>query len=296
MNRLTAVIAFLVLVTILTIPVSASEGHNEEKVPGDIAELKNPIPMTTESIEKGLILYEKNCAGCHGERGRGDGPIGLDLPEKPTDFTDPEMMKDHSNGELFYKTKEGTGENMPAFRDELTDEEIWNVVNYIISIVSQTDTEEKPELFDKSETTSAPSPEEFLTLENPVLNDHASFTGGKEVYGLYCYRCHGENGQGNNGSYAQSVLTEPAPDLSDPALLRKMTDGELFFTIKFGSGEMPSYEEYLHDQEIWQTVNYIRTFEGKEHDTTEEDGSGTTLYLGILVALVLAAYFVKRRR
>jgi mono/diheme cytochrome c family protein len=37
---------------------------------------------------KGKTLFETNCATCHGTSGKGDGPVGLALPEpKPRDFT-----------------------------------------------------------------------------------------------------------------------------------------------------------------------------------------------------------------
>ncbi|MFQ5800795.1 MAG: c-type cytochrome, partial [Candidatus Hydrothermarchaeales archaeon] len=74
------------------------------------------------------------------------------------------------------------------------------------------------------------------------------------------------------------------------------TDGELLYTIKFGSGEMPSQGEYLHDEEIWQTVNYIRTFEGQKHDATKQERSNTTIFgVVLLIAFVLIVYTIKRR-
>jgi len=91
-------------------------------------------------------------------------------------------------------------------------------------------------------------------------------------------------------------------------MLDEHTDGELFYKIKEGVGDfMPAFEDQLPDEDIWDIVNYLRSAgasEGAEktpvlvdNDTTEDGGSGTTLYLGILlVALALAAYFIKRRR
>ena len=298
MNRraVTVTFAIMLVLVVAATQVWASEGHAEGGGPAEVSSIANPQQMNAESLKTGMAIYEKNCSGCHGDSGRGDGPLANSLLEKPTDFTNVTMMKEHSDGELFYTIKEGVGEYMPAFESQLTENDMLHVVNYLRSIAPEAAAQEEPVLTEEKETTSMASPEEFRTLENPVPNDHVSFTGGKEVYKLYCYRCHGENGWGNNGSYAQSVLTKPAPDLSDPALLRKMTDGELFYTIKFGSGEMLSHGEYLSDEEIWQTVNYIRTFEGKEHDTTTHEKSNTTLYGAILLIAVLIVFFVKRRR
>ena len=36
---------------------------------------------------KGKILFETNCASCHGTSGKGDGPVGAALDPKPRDFT-----------------------------------------------------------------------------------------------------------------------------------------------------------------------------------------------------------------
>jgi mono/diheme cytochrome c family protein len=299
MNRraVTVTLALMLVLAAASAQVWASEGPVGEEIPAEIKSMTNPQQMTPASLKTGTARYEKNCAGCHGDSGRGDGPLADALPEKPTDLTDTDMLDEHTDGELFYKIKEGVGEYMPGYEDQLPDEDIWDIVNYLRSAGASEGAGETPKAAAAGKDTAPrASPEEFRALENPVLDDHTAVTGGKEVYALYCYRCHGPNGQGSNGSYAQSVLTEPAPDLSDPALLSKMTDGELFYTIKFGSGEMPSHEEYLHDEEIWQTVNYIRTFEGKVHDTTTQEKSNTTLYGAIFLIAVLIIYVVKRRR
>jgi mono/diheme cytochrome c family protein len=36
---------------------------------------------------KGKVLYETNCATCHGPGGKGDGPVGAALQPPPRDFT-----------------------------------------------------------------------------------------------------------------------------------------------------------------------------------------------------------------
>jgi len=44
---------------------------------------------------KGKTLFETNCASCHGTSGKGDGPVGVALPEpKPRDFTKAEFKFD----------------------------------------------------------------------------------------------------------------------------------------------------------------------------------------------------------
>lgn len=44
-------------------------------------------------------------------------------------------MLDHSEGQLHHWILEGIGGTMmPGFADDLTDEEIWHLVNYIVSL------------------------------------------------------------------------------------------------------------------------------------------------------------------
>ncbi|MDE3041139.1 MAG: c-type cytochrome [Nitrospirota bacterium] len=40
---------------------------------------------------KGNTIYETNCLVCHGQRGKGDGPIGAALTLPPTDMTGPQV-------------------------------------------------------------------------------------------------------------------------------------------------------------------------------------------------------------
>jgi mono/diheme cytochrome c family protein len=40
-----------------------------------------------EDIDVGKINYQSNCAACHGENGKGDGPVSIELRTKPADLT-----------------------------------------------------------------------------------------------------------------------------------------------------------------------------------------------------------------
>lgn len=43
---------------------------------------------------KGKVLFETNCATCHGTSGKGDGPVGAALQPPPRDFTIAEFKLD----------------------------------------------------------------------------------------------------------------------------------------------------------------------------------------------------------
>ncbi|HVL69047.1 MAG TPA: cytochrome c [Vicinamibacterales bacterium] len=49
-------------------------------------------PASPAVIEKGRSIYKMNCAACHGETGKGDGPGAGVLKPPPRDHTDAEYM------------------------------------------------------------------------------------------------------------------------------------------------------------------------------------------------------------
>jgi len=93
--------------------------------------VRNPIPPTPASIARGAAIYGEDCAICHGESGRGDGPAGLALNPRPADFR-AHLAAGHTDGQLFdWITNGFRGTAMPPFKDQLSEEDRWSVLNYI---------------------------------------------------------------------------------------------------------------------------------------------------------------------
>lgn len=94
--------------------------------------LKNPFPLSSESISKGRTAYlQYACTNCHGD----DGRSLVLLAGKPTDLTDPKVwVNGTSDGEIFRSIRDGVSA-MPAFRQEIGDtDKTWNLVNFIRSL------------------------------------------------------------------------------------------------------------------------------------------------------------------
>ena len=98
-------------------------------VPANFKSMKNPIATSDVSIKAGQALYVKTCAACHGKTGIGDGPKAKSLKTTVGDFSKA-VSQNQTDGEHFYKTKTGRGD-MPKYEGKLSDDDIWNVVNYI---------------------------------------------------------------------------------------------------------------------------------------------------------------------
>jgi mono/diheme cytochrome c family protein len=92
--------------------------------------LKNPVPPSTEVIAAGMQTYRQHCQKCHGENGDGKGEKAAELSVAPGDFTDAGKMRDLTDGELFWEITKGR-RPMPAFADKLSDQERWQVVDFI---------------------------------------------------------------------------------------------------------------------------------------------------------------------
>ncbi|MFQ5880628.1 MAG: c-type cytochrome, partial [Dehalococcoidia bacterium] len=91
----------------------------------------NPIEPTAQSIAIGRTLFLQNCAVCHGDTGRGDGPLAETLEVPPADFRI--HIPFHSDEFFFLVMTNGFGRVMPAFGDQLTEEERWHILNFLQS-------------------------------------------------------------------------------------------------------------------------------------------------------------------
>jgi len=103
-----------------------------KNIPESSKKLKNPYNNDTKAISVGARVYKKVCWTCHGDNGNGKGPQAAEIETKVADYNDP-TVKSRTDGELFYWISNG-GNDMQAFKETLTDEEIWKVVSYIRKI------------------------------------------------------------------------------------------------------------------------------------------------------------------
>jgi mono/diheme cytochrome c family protein len=115
--------------------VSAQQAQTPPKAPADFkippeaAQKANPTKPTSESMAKAKKLYALDCAMCHGDAGDGKGDMASDI-KGVTDFTNPDSMKDRTDGELFYIIRKGKGD-MPPEGERAKDDDVWHLVNYV---------------------------------------------------------------------------------------------------------------------------------------------------------------------
>jgi mono/diheme cytochrome c family protein len=122
----------LLIAVVLVFGISVTAVAQKAKpweVPAKFKTMKNAVKSDETSINAGKMLYNKNCASCHGKAGLGDGPKARGLETFPGDFSKADYQG-QADGDLFYKTKFGRGE-MPKYDGKVDDDGIWQMVNYM---------------------------------------------------------------------------------------------------------------------------------------------------------------------
>jgi mono/diheme cytochrome c family protein len=104
-------------------------------------------------------------------------------------------------------------------------------------------------------------PADAAKMVNPVKPTAESQAHAKKVYGYDCAMCHGENGNGKGDLVADLKLT--LKDYTDPAALKDLSDGEIFYIIKNGKGQMTGEGERAKPDDIWNMVIYVRSLSKK---------------------------------
>jgi cbb3-type cytochrome c oxidase subunit III len=224
----------------------------------------SPREVSPEDLEAGEELYDEHCSQCHGAEGDGQGVMADLLDPRPRDFRrgiykirrtiQGELPTDE---DLFRIVGTGMpGTSMPAWRSQLSDVQIWQLVHYIKGF--SIDFEDYP------------AEQEFV-LEGAIEFTPESVARGAEIYKkAECAKCHGESGRGN-GPSAATLKDEwefriyPA-DLTQPWALRGGASVEDLYravTTGVNGTPMPSFSDAWNAEDLWHLANYLHSI-GRE--------------------------------
>ena len=136
MRDVSSIVFFLLGVVLTTFVFVAGMGAMEPV--GDPMLQDNPIPPTEESVSAGRVVYARYCRACHGRGGKGDGgaaPPGA----QPSNLVDDEWDYGETDAEIFKTILEGVPPDMvmAPWEGRISDEDIWNVVNYMRDLAEQ---------------------------------------------------------------------------------------------------------------------------------------------------------------
>jgi mono/diheme cytochrome c family protein len=129
----------LIIVAFSAIPAGAAERHMMQSlVPADkraeARALMSPLPKSPETVAQGKVIYDGKgaCFNCHGKEGDGNGSLAAQLNPSPRNFRHHGFWRHRTEGEIFWVIKHGSpGTGMVGFGEQLTDGEIWSLIQYI---------------------------------------------------------------------------------------------------------------------------------------------------------------------
>ncbi|AXC15909.1 hypothetical protein ACPOL_6697 [Acidisarcina polymorpha] len=104
-------------------------------------------------------------------------------------------------------------------------------------------------------------PADLVGKTNPVKPTPEGLAHAKKMWGYDCAICHGPGGEGK-GDLTSSMKT-PIKNFTDPAALQAMSDGELYYIIKAGKGEMPPEGDRAKPDDLWNMVALVRSYAKK---------------------------------
>jgi mono/diheme cytochrome c family protein len=111
----------------LAAPVEAVSIQGPVLIAGQPA--SEPVPATETSLQRGQVLFDVNCAMCHGQGGEGNGRLSGYYNPPPADLTS-DRVQALTDQQVFLVITQGWG-RMPSIAENLPPVERWDVVNHV---------------------------------------------------------------------------------------------------------------------------------------------------------------------
>ncbi len=138
-----------------------------------------------------------------------------------------------------------------------------------VSVIAQEDTAPHHQEAQETPAAEKPAPPPPLVIpeaeknrKNPAKASRTSVGLGRNLFSSQCAMCHGAKGDGK-GDLAVELAFQ-MPDFTHSEKRPKRTDGELYYIITHGHGEMPEQGERLRPKQKWNMINFIRSLASQE--------------------------------
>jgi mono/diheme cytochrome c family protein len=148
--------ASLLAIICITLVYGVFQRDKPWVVPEEVKKLKNPLPPSESTLKAARKIYMDECAQCHGEHGKGDGPEATMHSLTPADLTDARHMSTVTDGEIFYQISEGR-KPMPSFKKRLAEDQRWGLVLLVRSFSAPSALPIRPKNADAAKNSAASS-------------------------------------------------------------------------------------------------------------------------------------------
>jgi len=212
-------------------PFPYSSGSDEEMARAG-RELRNPYSnKDREAVARGKVIFDRNCAVCHGEKAKGDGVVVRNgFPPPPSLLTS--RVREFRDGAIFYKITYG-GPLMAAYGSQVSRPDRWKAILYLRE----------------------------LERENPARETGAgaaAAAGGGPGLALMkksdCFACHAVDHKLVGPAYQDVAKHYTADDATVQKLVKKVKEGGLGNWGKVIP--MPAHPQ-LSDGDLESMVRYV---------------------------------------
>jgi mono/diheme cytochrome c family protein len=171
--------------------------------------------------------FKENCADCHGADGSGKR-IRRTSPSAP-DFTSLAWQMSQTELEIAHRIRDGHEPAMPAYREDLSEQQILALAIYVRSFSLKASASSKVLAPGASPTDHSAQP----TAERRSPLEASAQMTPAQLYRAYCLACHDASGRGATMRKAMPEI----PDFGDPAWHASRRDAELEHSILEGKGK-----------------------------------------------------------
>jgi mono/diheme cytochrome c family protein len=201
------------------------------------------LSTTPVVLQAGQVVYDGQCANCHGSDGSGE-LLGS------ADFTDLRQMDQLAPRDLYLTVTQGRG-SMPSWQARLSQDQRWSVIDYLRTFTYSPDLPQDAASISPVATVASVIPACPVDPQNPFAwDDGEAIQAGQVIYSVQCAMCHGPEGTGGLPSTPDFSSEEVSADLQgDP--------GRSLCSLIEGVGSMPAFGTSLSEEERWQVLTYL---------------------------------------
>lgn len=193
---------------------------------------------STPPAYEGRRLFVSYCQLCHGNTGKGDGPLAKAMEISPADLTTTVRSRSDT---ILKKIISGEG------RQTITGRDRHNLLSEAMP--------EWKDVFNESQVDALIAYLRFLTRSKHDLMGDSEV--GLQLYQKYCTVCHGVEGDGDG--IMTSLMGIMPMDHTNPNEANSLDNEELIKSILDGKGRfMPAWRGILSQTDVEALVSYIR--------------------------------------
>lgn len=234
----------------------------------------SPIPLTAQSVDGGAKIFAENCTACHGASGRGDGPLAKQTRLPPADLTAPHLLS-HRVGDLFWWIGNGIARGgMPAFGEILSENQRWDVINFIRARASGIFAQQLPAVVSTKPTPEMPD----FTFETGSRQETLHQAIKQKPILLLLFRqpesdarlaqlAASEKELGDGGIRLLAVRMNGIPSALRPDFVVSASPETVTTLALFSAGGKPAHTEYLIDDAGYLRARWQQTDEASLPDS-----------------------------